>query len=126
MQDNDQDSAEEPFEVGPKTLPFPTIKYDFGDEVVEEYIIPDDKKAEVLEQLYFLGRPPELDDVFEDIHEGRTFRVRDYKVVKDSFGIWLVSPYYFSSGGTVIDWMPVRRRTRRPASPRRRTHSQDI
>ena len=41
-----------------------------------------------------------------DIHENRAFRVRDYKVVKDAQGLWLVSPYYFSSGGTVIDWVP--------------------
>ncbi len=94
----------------PTALPFPTIRYDFGSEVVEEYIIPDDKKTEVLKLLYFGNRPPDLDDVYEDIHENRTFRIRDFKVVKDSGGLWLVSPYYFSSGGTVIDWVPVRRK----------------
>ena len=27
-------------------------------------------------------------------------------MVKDAHGLWLVSPYYFSSGGIVIDWFP--------------------
>ena len=87
-------------------LPFPTVKHYFGNEVVEEYAIPDDKKAEVLEALFIFEPVPGLDELFVDIHENRAFRVRDYKVVKDSQGLWLVSPYYFSSGGTVIDWVP--------------------
>ena len=87
-------------------LPFPTVKHYFGNEVVEEYVIPDDKKAEVLEALFIFEPVPGLDELFVDIHENRAFRVRDYKVVKDSQGLWLVSPYYFSSGGTVIDWVP--------------------
>lgn len=87
-------------------LPFPTVKHYFGSEVVEEYAIPDDKRAEVLEQLYIFDPVPGLDELMVDIHENRAFRVRDYKVVKDSQGLWLVSPYYFSSGGSVIDWVP--------------------
>ena len=90
----------------PTSLPFPTIKHTFDDEVVEEYVIPDDKRAEVLEQLCFFDPVPELDETWIDIHEDRPFKIRDYKVVKDSHGLWLVSPYYFSSGGTVIDWFP--------------------
>ena len=90
----------------PTSLPFPTIKHHFGDEVVEEYIIPDEKRAEVLEQLCFFDPVPGLDETWIDIHEDRPFKIRDYKVVKDNHGLWLVSPYFFSSGGTVIDWFP--------------------
>ena len=90
----------------PTSLPFPTIKHHFGKEVVEEYIIPEEKRAEVLAQLCFFDPVPGLDEIWIDIHEDRPFKIRDYKVVKDAYGLWLVSPYYFSSGGTLIDWFP--------------------
>ena len=104
MQNTDGPFAEEEPEIS--ELPFPTVKHYFGNEVVEEYAIPDDKKAEVLEKLFIFEPVPGLDEMMVDIHENRAFRVRDYKVVKDAQGLWLVSPYYFSSGGTVIDWVP--------------------
>ena len=104
ISDNNEPFDDEESEI--TDLPFPTIKHDFGSEVVEEYVIPDDKRAEVLEKLFIFEPLPGLDDLMVDIHENRAFRVRDYKVVKDSQELWLVSPYYFSSGGTVIDWVP--------------------
>ena len=77
-----------------------------GHNIVEEYIIPDDKKQEVLEQLYIFEAPPSLDDTMYDLHEGKKFVVREYRVTWENGQNWLVSPYYPSSGGTVIDWMP--------------------
>jgi len=73
---------------------------------VEEYIIPDDKKQEVLEQLYVFDSVPSLDEELFDLHEGKTFIVRDFRVTWENGQNWLVSPYYPSSGGTVIDWLP--------------------
>ena len=87
-------------------LPFPTRPLKVGDDIVEEYIIPDDKKQEVLEQLYLFDPVPSLDDTLFDLHEGKTFTVRDYRVTWERGENWLVSPYYPSSGGTVIDWLP--------------------
>lgn len=87
-------------------LPFPTRPLQVCNEVVEEYIIPDDKKQEVLEQLYFFDPVPALDEVLYDLHEGKTFVVRDFRVTWERGQNWLVSPYYPSSGGTVIDWLP--------------------
>lgn len=87
-------------------LPFPTLKHDCFYGVVEEYVIPEVHRADVLKLLYPFFPVPKLNKLMVDIHEDRAFYVRDYKVVKDSLGLWLVSPYYFSSGGTVIDWMP--------------------
>lgn len=88
-------------------LPFPTMPLKVvGNVLVEEYIIPADKKQEVLEQLYLFDPVPSLDDELFDLHEGKTFRVRDYRVTWENGQNWLVSPYYPSSGGTVIDWMP--------------------
>lgn len=89
-----------------KKLPYPTRLLDVQGGTVEEYIIPDNKKAEVLEQLYLFSPVPELDDVCFDLHEGKTFRVGDYRVTWEHSRNFLVSPYYPSSGGSVIDWMP--------------------
>jgi hypothetical protein len=87
-------------------LPFPTRPLRLGDDIVEEYIIPDDKKQEVLELLYFFENAPSLDEEMYDLHEGKTFIVRDFRVTWENGQNWLVSPYYPNSGGTVIDWVP--------------------
>jgi len=73
---------------------------------VEEYIIPDEKKAEVLERLYPFRPLPSLDEVFYDVHEDKTFLVRDFRVTREGRCNVLASPYYPESGGTVIDWEP--------------------
>lgn len=41
-----------------------------------------------------------------DLHEEKTFLVRNFRVVREAAMDLLVSPYFFNSGGTVIDWMP--------------------
>lgn len=74
--------------------------------IVEEYIIPDKKKAEVLKQLYIFDPMPNLDEQRFALHEGKKFRVDDFRVTWEDGQNFLVSPYYPSSGGTVIDWMP--------------------
>ena len=93
---------------GDLPLPYPSrpLKLDRG-PVVDEYIIPEDKKAEVLNLLCFFGDVPKLDDEMLDLHADKTFRVRDFRVTRESGHNWLVSPYYPESGGTVIDWMPL-------------------
>ncbi|NLL82819.1 MAG: hypothetical protein GX230_01085 [Lentisphaerae bacterium] len=90
-----------------KKLPFPTRPLKVVGGVVEEYIIPDDKKAEVLELLYISTPVPDLDEEWMDIHEGKKFRIGDFRVVRENGHNWLVSPYYPLSGGSVIDWMPL-------------------
>jgi hypothetical protein len=87
-------------------LPFPTRPLEVQGAVVEEYIIPDDKKQEILEQLYLFEPVPSLDDYVYDMHEGKKFKVRDFRVTWENGLNMLVSPYYPSSGGSVIDWMP--------------------
>jgi hypothetical protein len=87
-------------------LPFPTRPLQVQGAVVEEYIIPGDKRPEVLEQLYLFSPVPSLDEEMYDIHEGELFRVGDYRITWENGQNWLVSPYYPESGGTVIDWMP--------------------
>ena len=87
-------------------LPYPTRPLKVHGGMVEEYIIPDEKKAEVLEALYIFAPVPSLDEEMFDLHEGKKFRVKDFRVTWEHGRNFLVSPYYPSSGGTVIDWMP--------------------
>ncbi len=86
-------------------LPFPTCPLEVCGGVVEEYIIPDQYKEEVLKLLYPFIPVPSLDDEMIDIHEDKTFLVKDYRVVREGRVDMLVSPYYPLSGGSVIDWM---------------------
>ena len=88
-------------------LPYPTYKIKTRGGKVEEYIIPNDKKEEVLKQLYPFIPVPSLDDELYDIHENKAFFVKDYRVIREGNANLLVSPYFLNSGGTVIDWFPI-------------------
>ena len=72
---------------------------------VEEFIIPEEDKEIVLEQLYPFSPIPKLTDEMYDIHAEKTFIVREFRVIWERGMNFLVSPYYPESGGTVIDWM---------------------
>lgn len=91
-------------------LPFPTKPLVINGTKIEEYIIPDEKRAEVLAQLYIFEPVPELGEERFDLHSGKKFRVRDYRVTREDGMNFLVSPFYEEGGGTVIDWMPVKAR----------------
>jgi hypothetical protein len=88
-------------------LPFPTRLLIINGIKVEEYVIPDKRKAEVLKQLYIFRPLPSLDDERLDIHSGKKFKIRDFRVTREGNMNCLVSPYYEEGGGTVIDWVPV-------------------
>ena len=71
---------------------------------VEEFIIPEEDKEIVLEQLYPFSPIPKLTDEMFDIHAEKIFIVKDFRVTWEHGMNFLVSPYYPESGGTVIDW----------------------
>lgn len=71
---------------------------------VEEFIIPDEDRELILEQIYPFSPLPKLTDVMYDIHAEKTFVVKDFRVTWEHGMNYLVSPYYPESGGTVIDW----------------------
>lgn len=82
-------------------LPYPTRPMYFPDgSSAEEFIIPEEDKEIVLEQLYPFAPIPQLTDEMYDLHAIKTFIVKDFRVTWEH-----VSPYYPESGGTVIDWM---------------------
>jgi hypothetical protein len=90
-------------------LPFPrrvVIADESGRALSEEYDIPVNSKEKVLRKMYLFQDCPALDDVLCDLHAGKRFTVVDFKVVRESAMNLLVSPYYYESGGTVIDWVP--------------------
>lgn len=91
-------------------LPFPTKPLVINGTKIEEYIIPDEKKAEVLKQLYIFKPVPKLDEERLDLHTGKEFRVREFRVTRERGRNWLLSPFVEEGGGSVIDWMPVGRR----------------
>lgn len=94
-------------------LPFPIKVVPSATGPVRIYEIPDDKKGAVLEQLYIFRPVPSLDDVMEDIHTGKRFRVREFLVAREGKTNVLASPYYLEAGGTVIDWLLVRKARKR-------------
>jgi hypothetical protein len=87
-------------------LPFETKKMRVNGGVIEEYIIPEEQKADVLDQLYPFEPVPALDEERYDLHEGKKFLIKDFRVTRENGMNYLVSPYYANSGGSVIDWMP--------------------
>ena len=92
-----------------KSLPrltYPTRWIETGGDRVEEYIIPEDEKGRVLDELYPFEPVPGLGEQMFDLHEEKKFQVREFRVLRGEAMDLLVSPYYFRSGGTVIDWMP--------------------
>jgi hypothetical protein len=91
---------------GEPRLPFPIKPLIINGVVIEEYVIPDERRAAVLAELYPFDPVPALDDEFHDLHSGRTFKVREFRVTREDGFNCLVSPYYEEGGGTVIDWVP--------------------
>ncbi len=97
-----------PGDDGPieERLPYPTRPLYFPDgSSVEEFIIPDEDKEIVLAQLYPFSPVPKLTDEMEDLHTGKKFLVKDFRVTWEHGMNYLVSPYYPEGGGTVIDWI---------------------
>ena len=87
-------------------LPYATRPMYFPDGTsVEEFIIPDEDRELVLEQLYPFSPTPKLTDEMYDLHAEKTFIVKEFRVTWEHGINFLVSPYYPESGGTVIDWM---------------------
>jgi hypothetical protein len=94
-------------------LPFPIKVVPSTTGPVQIYEIPDGQKEAIFKQLYFFRPVPSLDDVMEDIHAEKRFRVREFLVAREGEMNVLASPYYLEAGGTVIDWELVRRARKR-------------
>ena len=80
------------------------LEHKIGKDIVYEYVIPDEDKQKVLEKMYPFEDCPSLEEKQYDIHEEKNFVVKDFKVILADGEDFLVSPYWFSSGGDVTDW----------------------
>jgi hypothetical protein len=87
------------------SFPMRTVHTELGP--VDVYEIPEDQKLAVIGRLYPFRPLPGLEDEMEDIHAGKTFKVKDFMVTREAGMDVLASPYYLEHGGTVIDWVPV-------------------
>jgi hypothetical protein len=88
-------------------LPYPTVpRKHSGNPAIKsaEYIIPQADKEKILKEMCPFREVPKMSARLLDIEENKHFVVKDFKVVREFGRDWLVSPYYYSSGGTVIDW----------------------
>ena len=87
-------------------LPYPLKDVECADGTVQRvYEIPDADKAKVLADINPLVDGPGIDDVMFDLHERRTFKVRDFIVIRWGEGNLVASPYFPRSGGMLVDWI---------------------
>jgi len=91
-------------------LPFPRRIVQAAWGSTEVYDIPQEAKEGVLGKLYPFRPIPGMGRLMEDIHAEKTFRIREFIVTREGGMNVLASPYYFESGGTVIDWVPAGRK----------------
>jgi hypothetical protein len=90
-------------------LPFPTTPVvGSNGQPYEVYDIPDDQKEKVLRDLTPFATVECMDKRMIDIHCDKEFVMSEFLVIWERGKNWLVSPYYGTSGGTIIDWIPVR------------------
>jgi hypothetical protein len=87
-------------------LGYPSRMVPFRGSMVEEYVIPDEDRDLLLDQLYPFEPVPALDDRMYDLHAEKRFAVREFRVIRHTRANLLVSPFFFESGGPVVDWMP--------------------
>ena len=94
--------------TGPQPeLPYPTHILQMSDGTfTREYEIPDGLREAVFQELYLFDHVPPMDAIMLDIHEDKTFKVRDFRLIREGRGNFIVSPYYALSGGTLLDWIP--------------------
>ena len=89
-------------------LPYPLQKLEMAwGKPEQEYVIPEADRQRVFDELCFFAKPPKLDDILFDLHEGKAFRVRDFRVIRWHGANLLASPYFPLSGGMLVDWVPL-------------------
>jgi hypothetical protein len=87
-------------------LPYQLKEVECDDGTVQRiYQIPDADKSRVLSDLFPMSDGPDIDDTIFDLHERKTFKVRDFLVIRWREGNLLASPYFPRSGGMLVDWI---------------------
>jgi len=97
-----------------KPLEYPRRPMKMADgQLYEEYDIPEADRRKVLEELYPFDNIPAMDDLMLDIHTQTKFKVSEYKAIRQNGGNFIVAPLYAQYGGTLLDWLPVAKLSRK-------------
>ncbi len=92
-----------------EALPYPLLPLAMSrGPATREYSLPEEKREEIFRSLYPFTPSLSLEDQVFDLHQGETFYVREYRVIREHNRNMLVSPFYPQTGGTVLDWLPNR------------------
>lgn len=67
------------------------------------YDIPENDKEMIFRDVFPFENFPKMDSILFDIHERKSFIFKDSLVIRWKNRNMLVTPYYLSSGGTVLD-----------------------
>ena len=85
-------------------LPYELVRHvddEYEDELL--YLIPDDDKERVFKKLWPFVGMPKMDTVLLDIHSEQLVMLKHCSVIRWNKRNIIVSPHYFTSGGTVLD-----------------------
>ena len=79
----------------PPELLYPLKDVECADGTVQRvYEIPDEDKSKVLADLFPLTDGPGFNDVLFNLHERKSFKVRDFLVIRWGEGNLVASPYF--------------------------------
>lgn len=89
----------------------PKLPYDLEDWIgsdgvtYQKYVIPDDKRQEVLDNTFPFTPVPKIDETMIDLHTEKDFIVKDYAIIRYANRNIVVSPYFNEKGGMSVDWI---------------------
>lgn len=86
--------------------PLKTLEMPEGFKNELEYDIPAEDKEKLWESLNPFVASFTMEDILLDIHSGKRFALKDYKVIRSNDRNFIVSPFYAEAGGTVLDFVP--------------------
>lgn len=86
--------------------PLKTLEMPEGFKNELEYDIPAEDKEKLWESLNPFMTSFTMDEILFDIHSGKRFALKDYKVIRSNERNFIVSPYYSEAGGTLLDFVP--------------------
>ena len=91
----------------------PKLPYDLEDWIgsdgiiYQKYVIPDDKRQEVLDNTFPFMPVPKIDEARTDLHTEKDFIVKDYAIIRYAYRNIVVSPYFNENGGMSVDWVGI-------------------
>lgn len=76
---------------------------EYGDE--EYYEIPEEDKERFIKMAWPFSSSPKMDQELLDLHSNKTFKFRECLIIRFHNRNIVVSPHFFHSGGTCLDFL---------------------